>query len=69
MAGRTTSDEDQGKDRELPERERDVSVWARAHGVSADELSGDTARAQPATGQGKARERRDADAEQGRDRD
>lgn len=32
---------DQGRDRTPPEREQDVQVWARAHGVSADDLSGD----------------------------
>lgn len=69
MADEKPLDREQGKDRTPPERERDVSVWARAHGVSADDLSGGTKEGQPATATDKARERRDAEAEQVRDKD
>jgi hypothetical protein len=34
------AEQDQGMDRLPPEREQDVQVWARAHGVSSDDLAG-----------------------------
>lgn len=40
MHGDKKHAEDQGHDPIEQDREKDVQVWARAHGVSADELSG-----------------------------
>jgi hypothetical protein len=56
--GTSNESEDQGRDRTPPGRERDVQVWARAHGVSADELGGDLDEGRPESPDAKERERR-----------
>jgi hypothetical protein len=63
MSNKHNDAEGRDTERTPPDREQDVQVWARAHGVSADELSGELDEGRPKTRAEAERERREAEAE------